>query len=101
MLTAPGLLKVWNVHPGSRGGLGHLHTWQMAACPLPGAQGPGQLSVSASHGVPEGVRTERKSSFPPYIMNSKAVISDVAMITCVTLWKSLRNENYDDVEAEK
>lgn len=61
MLTAPGLLKVWNVHPGSRGGLGHLHTWQMAACPLPGAQGPGQLSVSASHGVPEGVRTERKS----------------------------------------
>lgn len=40
MLTAPGLLKVWNVHPGSRGGLGHLHTWQMAtvSCQVPRVQ---------------------------------------------------------------
>lgn len=52
------------------------------------------------------LRTERKSSFPPYIMNSKAVISEVAMVTYVTLWKTremrtmkmqkLRNESGDE-----
>lgn len=51
-MSTLGAERVWSTE--------HLYAWQTAVCPLPGAKGPGQLSISASHGVPEGVRTERK-----------------------------------------
>lgn len=51
-MSTLGAERVWSTE--------RLYAWQTAVCPLPGAKGPGQLSISASHGVPEGVRTERK-----------------------------------------